>query len=358
MVLVLISAAASNMLLQDARRVRTLTASTQALYVAEAGISANLPGLEDDSTTGWTVFGPTSGTTGGETYDATLTRSGARWLLSSTATVSGISKTVSVELKNLYPEALTFAMASGGEVKIKSNQADITVEGDIHANGDMELKEMGGATLLWVKALAPATGRATASGSYDVTSGNVVRDGGGSGGADEIDMPTFNFGDFENVAQTQGTLNVTYFTSDQTFDGSSLDATGKGGLIFVDGEVTFTGTSTIVGGFVATGDIKLNNGAVLTQSHDAANEYPIFMCGGAECRLDGNFNTAEGNIIFATNLLKVRTSGSSASVLGCVIAGEIDILTSNSGETISIKYASIVADDVVSTGLEIIAWNR
>lgn len=350
MVMVFIAVSASNMLLQDIHMIRHLKYSTQAQYLAEAGISDALATL---ATTGCSELS-SSGNLGEGTYSVSVSSIGGRWLVSSIGTVKGVSRTVTVEVRDLYPPALNNALSAGSDVDIKSVEGDITIKGDIHANGDLLLKEQGSPTLIHVQAYGDADGNATCSGSYS-KDGNVTVDGDELEGQPMLPQPTFDFAYFKQVAQDEGNY-ISSGPGSYTFENESITG-GTAGITYVDDDVIFRGTCTITGGFVAKGDITLDSGNTLTQVHDKDNRFPIFLSQeGNRMKLYGRFDTQEGNIVYATNNVKIQTPGGESTVLGTVCAGGWFEIVANNDLTIT--YDKVVASEVVPEGVEIVSWNR
>ena len=354
MLMILVAVGASNMLLQDSYMIKRLRRSQQARYIAEAGLSEAVSFLLGTASTGWSAGGGGASFAEGA-YAYVISQIAGRWLVESTGTVQGVSKVASMELENLTQPALQFALATGGDVSIKAVSGSITVLGDIHANGDMLLKEQGSPTTLRVQVSAPATGRATSVGTYSASMGNVTVDDAinSGGGRPAVPMPVVDFASLRAAAQATGT----YYPAGQAFNNGvpSLNG-GAAGIVFVDGAASFTGANTITGGFVADGDITMNNGNSISQIHDATNNYPIFMSNGALMKLYGNFNTIQGNLVFATNLIKIRTPGGGSQVLGCVIAGgDLDVVA-NADTTLT--YFQVIAPLVLPEGIDITSWNR
>jgi len=361
--MILIAVSASNMLLRDAHMINRLKLSTEALYIAEAGASVALGSLADTVLVGWSA-GTANGALGDGTYSYTISQVGARWLITSTGTVRGVSKTVSLEVENLFPPAMNYALVCGGDVDMKSNQGDCTILGDIHANGDMDLRAQGpGPTVLSVQALAPATGMSTAFGTYteSTTGGNqVIIADPSTHYRDAIPMPTFDFGSLKATAQATGNYVVPPggVGGMQTYNNAAVTG-GVSDITYVDGDVTFQGNCTISGGLVAFGDITLNNGNTISQTIPIGCEYPIFMSQqGSRIRLYGTFNAdaTTPTLIYATNDIKIQTPGGSPTVMGTVIAGG-SLETTANGD-ITFTYAQVVADEVIPQGMVIISWNR
>jgi len=351
MLMILIGVSASNMLLQDAHMVKHLKRSMQAQYIAEAGVSDALASLV---ASGFSEFSSNGNTLGAGEYDIDVTEttvgSESRWLITSTGTVENVSRTTIVEVRDTSSPTLQNALSAGTNIMIRSNQGDVTITGDIHANNDLTLKEIGNPSSLQV------TGAATCSSSnYDVTQGNVSVGTGSGGSQPQLAMPVFNFAYFKQIAETGGGK---YYDGNQSFSNDlNIDEGNAAGITYVSGEASFTGTCKITGGFVATGRITLNNGDILTQVHDAGNRFPIFMCEeGSRIKLYGQFDTAEGNIIYATNDIQIQTPGGASTVAGTVIAGGSFTITANND--LSLTYGLITAPEVVPDILEVVSWNR
>ncbi|MFH1594145.1 MAG: hypothetical protein ABID09_05575 [Candidatus Omnitrophota bacterium] len=358
--MVFIAMTVSNLILQDYHMVKHLKYSMQAQLLAEAGISVAMSALLNDGFDAKDIPGNFPETLLGDgTYDVTVVESGGRVLLSSLGVVGNVSRTVIVEVDDLAPEAMSYALGAGGDVDLKADSGDITVKGNLHANNDMRLKEQGTPTTLTIQAEGTSTGRATASDKYcfpgGVPSGSysIADEANSGGGKDEISMPNINFLSIKAIAQTGGGV---YYSSGQSFDNANLSG-GTAGIIYVNGDVTFTGTCTITGGFVAQGDITINNGNSVTQTHDAGNRFPIFMSeAGNRIKLYGVFSTVAGNIVYATNDIQLTPQGAQTSVLGCVIAGgSFECVAKNN---LVLTYAEINAPEVVPSGIVIVSWNR
>lgn len=361
LVMMLTVVAVSNMLLRDAHMMRHLRRSVQARYLAEAGINAELPALFDQATAaGLAAFGPTASTALGDgSYTTELVQTGARWLLSAEGTVNGVVQEAAVEVTELFPEVLRMALATGADIDIRSVQGDVVINGNIHANGNMRLSEQGQPTQINVMAVnAEITGTATCSGpSYQIMGNVNIADAANSGpNMPPLAMLVFDWGFFRDVAQFGG---GNYINGDTTFDsgaGTGNINGGAAGLTFVDGDARFIGACNITGGFVAAGSIRMNNGNSVNQTHDAGNRFPIFMSNGARMRLYGNFNTVQGNLVFATNDIDIRTPGGGASVLGCVIAGgDMDVVAN---DDLQLDFFQVLSPEFIPEGLEIVSWNR
>ncbi|MGB2705418.1 MAG: hypothetical protein WBC74_00950 [Candidatus Omnitrophota bacterium] len=346
MLMVFIAVAASNMILQDVHIVRHLKYSIQAQYLAEAGVSDALARLVTLSAISF------SENLAGGTYDVTVSEAGGRYLIASVGTFQNIPRTVALEVKGSYPDWTSQALATAGDITIKAVQGSVTIKGDMHANGNMELVEQGPSTALSVEAYGGFAGDATCSGIFTPLSGTVSIAGTYGGGEDMLEMPSFNFTYFKTVAQQEGV----YYSSCPPGGFNNVTFTGgTAGITYVDDNVQFKGTCTITGGFVAAGDIDLKKNNSIVQQHDTNNRFPIFMSGGG-CVLYGLFDTQEGNIVYATNSMKIRTPGGQSLVMGTVLSGGwLDVVANNA---ITLTYGMVDADEVVPLDIEVVSWNK
>lgn len=354
LVLFLIVSFAAYIVSQDSHMINRLKNASQALFLAEAGIAEALAVITNNGISAKddpANFPETAFEEG--TYDVNIIEESSRIMLHSTGTVNNATRTSMAEIEDTFPTAMNCALAAGTDIDIKSVNGDIIIKGDIHANNNLILKEQGSPSEVRIEASATASGMATSSNGFS-TDGNVnIADSANSGGGrPEVSMPSFDFLSFKNAAIADGT----YYDNDKTFNNAGLSG-GSAGIIYVDGDVTFKGDCTIEGGFVARGSITLNNGNSITQTHDAGNLYPIFMSeAGDMMKLYGLFNTTEGNIVYATNNVKIRTPGGSSVVLGCVLAGgSFDIVANND---LILNYGLISSETVITGGLELVSWNE
>lgn len=353
MMLVMIGGFATFMIMQDIYQTKNLIYKIHAQFIAEAGVSRAIVTLLDSGFSAKDTPGNFPSTSfGSGTFDVDVAQSGTRVLLNSAGTFNNVIKTVTVEVKSLYPTAMNCALAAAGDIVMKSNQGDIVIKGDIHANGDMDLTEIGQPTAFNIQSWGSATGKATASGSYSKGAGVTVADAANSGGSKPLlTFPSFDFGYLKSVAQASGTYNP---SGNETFNGASLSG-GAAGIYYLEGKATFKGNCTITGGFVAGGEVTLNNGESITQVHDAGNRFPIFFSND-KIKSYGILNTSEGNIMYATNSVKIETPGGISTVLGTVLSGGWYDIVANGNLTLT--YQSISIPELIDTGIEIVSWNK
>ncbi|MFH1791534.1 MAG: hypothetical protein ABH885_06095 [Candidatus Omnitrophota bacterium] len=336
----------SSIVAQDSHFVRRLKYSTQAQYLAEAGLSEAIVVLINNGFSAKDTASnfPLTNLAGG-TYDVTVIQSGGRVILSSAGVVQSAERTAAIEVKSRYPEALEYSLATGGDVDIKTVHGDVTIKGNIHANGNMSLDDV------VIQAYGGQSGKATCSGSTYTAIHSSIADTANSGpNKPMVTTPVFDFAYLKGVAQSSGT----YYSGGKTFNGANITG-GTAGLTYVNGDVTFKNTCRITGGFVAAGKITINNNNSCTQTQDAGNRFPIFLCTGL-AKLYGLFNTEEGNIVYSTTQVKINSNGGTAVVLGAVVSGG-DLFV-NAHDDVAMTYFKVTASEVVSEGLEIVSWNR
>jgi hypothetical protein len=369
MMMIIVGVAASNLLMQDAHMIRHLKESTQAQYIAEGGISRTLTSMATSGFS-YTAYDSSNNSLGSGEYDIDVIKwvvdpndpAKDRWLITSVGRAGSASRTATMEVKDLSSGALNYALAAGTNIYLKATNGMITVKGDIHANNFLTLHENGDD--IRVEAYGPLNGKATCtsnkSNAYTLkpsATAIYINDRGNSGSnKPRLNMPTFDFGTFKAIAQATGE----YYTGNQPFNNNpniGASAGNTAGITYVDGDATFTGTCQITGGFVAKGDITLNNNNTLTQVAHFTNAYPIFMSeAGTRIRLYGVFTSTGGNIVYATNNVQIETPGGTSTILGTVIAGGSFFITANND--LSLTYQNITAPGVQPIAIEIVSWNR
>jgi len=351
-ILMTAATAAFYMLLQDLHMTETLINKIEAQYLAEAGISAALVVLIDN---GFAAKNTSSNfpltSLGSGTYDVTVIDSGGRTLLSGVGVYKGVSKTVVVEVKDRSPSSMGMALAAAGDITIKGVSGDVIINGDLHANGDMLLAEQGSGTTFSVESYGSATGKATSTGSYSATGVTLDDSANSGGGKPMLSFPSISFLYLKNIAIAEGTYDN---RSSATFNDASLSG-GAAGIYYLEGDATFKGDNTISGGFVAGGDIDLNNNNSIIQSHDAGNRFPVFISGDA-MSLYGIITMDEGGIMYATNSVKIRTPGGISTVLGTVQSGGWYDIVANGDLTLT--YSSVSIPELIPSGIDIVSWNK
>ena len=350
--------ALSFMMQQDMRLIYRIKDRDQARLLAEAGVHAALVKINDE---GYPVFPQANYITGSldtGSYSVDLTTTGGRDLVTSSGTVSGVTETVSAEIRDDTPTALQYFSGAGTDVRIYSFIAGSDIVGDIHANNDVLL--MSGP---WIASLE-ITGDVSATGIVvegtqhitDDTYDNKVYINGlnndaavVSEGADMITFPTFKYTDYQQAADAAGD----YYSGDQSFTGT---LTPTSGVIYVDGDVTITGNCTLNGGLIAN-NITVSGGlfgATLTQNAVAEDKNNVIIAKSGDILIYGRLFT-EKALLYASQDIRAAQAFAEIEVNGIMLAGR-DIRMWNFITIIDYNYVDMSPD--IEETFSVVSWNK
>ncbi|MGB2662076.1 MAG: hypothetical protein WBD04_06810 [Candidatus Omnitrophota bacterium] len=240
-----------NMMKQDVNLVQRVVLIEQASYVARAGINHAFARLQKD---GFDAREDFQGTLDTGTYTVTYSETAGRYTLTSLGATRGVTRTIIVEVVPLTPTALNFASGAGNNYSLFASLAVAVIRGGIHANNDVYLSARRFFSSLTVTGSVSAKGIVKLGAKYkesDDFDQNVVINGisGESAtyeeGARGITFPSFNYERYREEAQESGD----YYDTSQVFDSVTLSP--GNGIVFVDGDATFTGNCDLYGGIVA-----------------------------------------------------------------------------------------------------------
>jgi len=229
-----------------------LRVSTQSQAVAEAGLAAALARLRGN----WSLINSSfpSGNIDDGTYTTTRSTSGGRYLIETTGTVKGHSRTVSAEVKAPTVSALDYVIAGGGSgnhvIDVGTGQSSGTIAGDIYMGGPVTIdgpSSGGGGTLDItgdVESLSTITSGSNMSISGASTSNTTTT----------VAFPTVDFSYYQAIASASGQ----YYNGDVTYATGTIPASPAGGVIYVNGNVTIQGTQNTTASIVATGNITIS----------------------------------------------------------------------------------------------------
>ena len=360
--MVLIGTGLSNMIMQDTHLIKNMRYSTQALLIAESGINdalATLVSLGFNAVNNGGNFPQKA--YGGGTYDVDVIQSGGRVLLRSVGTISGISRTVSCEIRNTTPTAMYYMMSAGSTLRLRSFfLSSVDVNGDLHANDDVRLR----AQALAVIDIDPC---ADPSGCCDgsVSAGDKIFKTIGFwaaiyiSGSETENAPLVTFPNFDYVYyQQQAQAGSSYYAGDQTFGsvGTTTNLNPSTGIVYVEGTATLQGTVNVYGGIVAD---RIRVIGRLNQHKSGTKNVIISRTNDIEVmyRLD-----AEEAIVFAGRDFQVISAGSTVSVTGILLGGRDisiwDVLTN-----ITYNHLVLYPDGLLISGaggfaLEVLNWTR
>ncbi len=287
---------------------KSLNKATQAQNLADAGLSEAIAVLSVSFSKKNNPANFPLRTLANGTYDVTVVESGGRVLLKSAGTVDNIQKTATAEVEDLTPTALNYGEAAGGNIKLDTIFLAMSlINGDLFANQDVTLKAYFLA-LIDVNGNVFAGGSATRQGNVDWYSA--------TSNAGNITFPVYDFNYYKAIAQANGT----YYAAAQTWTNKSFNLNNTGGVLFVDGDVTFWGlNNSLTGCLVTTGTVRLYG--TLTQAK-AANypTYPAIMTSDKDILCFSVGKLFADGLVYAGKDLSLLGVFSRIKVTGSVIA--------------------------------------
>ncbi len=256
--------------------VKQIQSRTQAKYLADAGLSYALGSLKDS----WSTSASFSSTSLGlGTFSASAATSSGRTLVTGTGTIESISRTATAEVTAPGVSALDYVFASGGDMEIDSGTSSSpgTITGDIYSGGDADLDGPSTGGSLTIVGDIDSTGSITADPSVTVVGTQTPSF------SETVTFPTVDFAYYQAIA----VANSQYIATDQAYTTASpIPAAPAGGVIFVNGNISITGTQSTTACIVATGDITLSKaGSVypmvtITAPTISGVTYPAVLCQG------------------------------------------------------------------------------
>ena len=315
---------------------------TQARNIAASGIELALSKLNLDTT--WTGVNNLSIADGTLTVTVAATTSkypggpnmsliGMK-VITSTGTENNQTVTISSVLKLAstpsVPNFLTYAIASGnnlqlqGSVNIRDNY-NSTWNANVHSNGDLQTS----GNAYSVRGFGTYSKQISSAHNRFVPNVNPNSDPVNAKIA-PITLPTFNPNDYKSIA-----TNVS--NSSLTINGSTTLGTKSNPVIYyVNGNLTFRGSTTGYGIFIVTGNITFN-GNVTVNTSDPDGSTLGFYAGG-NIQSSGNINLA-GQMYASGN---IQTEGN-FTLVGSMTARKDVQLAGN--PTILYKPASVALTD-------------
>ena len=304
-IVIIVSAALSCMLLRDAFTVKRLKASSQAYYLAEAGIEEAIEYLwrnnfNDAIIAGFSIMRDL----GDGDIDVILNTS--RWasekilLIISRGTVANISRTIKTEIKSTEPIYFDYAVLSNGKIFVTGNSNIYCNSAfGIHSNnpttsvgafGSGAIDIVGITSDCWVYGNASAVGGIGVRNHGHLTGTKTHQ-------ATAVALPSFNAEFFAYYYNLAGSDYI--YSGTKTFTTNLAPTTG---VIYVNGNVVLEGTITVTGCIVATGDIRVNWATRGTVTQTQVGNLPALMSSGGGIWIGDPANLngliyAAGNII-------------------------------------------------------------
>jgi len=350
----------------------------QARNIAEAGINHAFAKIKAQ---GFTAASGFSGSldTGSYTvvFDGPDTVSGRpgeeKYLITSTGKVNKTSVTVSAEIRDRTATALDYLGGAENDVRIANFLAISPINGDLHANNDVYLKA--------IIAILNVTGNVSAKGVVKEGSKLHKRDGlfGGfldllvyingdnndsatvieGDDAPNVTFPTFDYGAYKQAAIDSGS----YYDGDQVYNGQILAPSG--GVVYVDGDVTFLGDNQISGGIIAD-NINIGNfdgldsvQGSLTQMSTDDNRNVIIAKNG-DIGVIGQLYTEEA-LVYASQDIVSLENDAVIDINGSVLAGR-DLYMWAVWTIIAYDYIKMSPRDMLDAEgndlLRVVSWNK
>ena len=248
---------------QSMHRIHRTAHNAQAQAVAEAGIADMVAKLGANYTLWQNKTNTATFFTNGAYYVTTelqtngnvLITSDGIYMAASNRTIMELLGTVQTHWNELYNT--NSAIMSDGDVRFSS--AAWTMDGDIHANQDVE-----GTSGAWNGTI---NGNVSAGGTVS----GLNPSGTTTNGADlETVPPTgpFNFNSYRQMA----TNNGVYLEGNQTLVGKPI-ASPSNGILYVNGDLTIQNQSSLTGTIVVARDVTIVNH--FTQTNDPSCYIPV-----------------------------------------------------------------------------------
>ncbi len=312
--------------------VNRIQKSMQAQQLAEAGLVRALSTIRTSWSSINTASNFPSTALGNGTYDASVTSSSGRYLVSSVGTVSGITRTVTAEVQAPSGSALDYMFAAGGNLDLDpgSGQSVGTVTGDIYAAGNMTLNGPSGGTLLTVTGDAYANGNLTSGAAVTVTGSSTPN------WSQTEAFPTIDYSFFQTIAQA----NSQYTNGNVTYASGGIPANPAGGVIYVNGNVTIRGTQSTTACIVATGNITIEKQGSTYPRVDI-NQYSTYPA-----------MLVQGNIQFSST----GNGGAYWNADGLVYTGGNIQVSSGNHDAFTFNGSIVARGNIETTGMT--AWNN
>ena len=311
--MVLVSASVFQLSTQHMHYISVLRKSSQAQYLAEAGLSAAVATLTANFSNKDNAGLFPATTLGVGSYDVTVVQTGGRVLLKSVGTVQSVQRLASLEVEDLTPTALNHGEAAGGDIDLRTiigSDSDIT--GTLFANQDVDLRAFFSSSIT-INGDVYAGGTASKIGNVTWWSG--------TSGAGNITFPNYDFNFYKAIAQANP---PNYYLGNQTWTNQTFNLNATGGVLFVDGDVTLRGTTNITGTLISTGRIRIY-GTVNQAKAVNFPSYPAMMTSTDDILLltipfISTGKLFANGLVYAGNDFKLLGIFSEANVTGSVIA--------------------------------------
>ncbi|OIO39657.1 MAG: hypothetical protein AUJ72_00275 [Candidatus Omnitrophica bacterium CG1_02_46_14] len=314
MIMILIGGFIFQLTSQDTRLVIQMKRSLQAQQLAEAGLARALSTLAASWSGGCTT---SNVALGAGTYSTSRTLSGGRYLVSSTGTVEGVSRTTTAEVTEPVTSAFNYALAAGSELEFEIvGQSFIVTGGDIYGGEEVELEAKASSSTITV-------GKIDSGGEIEVSGSGTITTGTQTENAPQVTFPTVDFSYYQTIAQSTGT----YYSGNKTFSTINSIPSPAGRVVFVNGNVTISASQSTTATIIATGSITISGGTT-TISPPSSQPAMLTQTGTIAISGTGASNPAGLSVtglIYSGNNFTISGNHHTVTVNGLIVAqGELE----------------------------------
>lgn len=345
------------MTVSDLHYVNRLKLSLQAQQLADAGLSRMLSALNNN----WngSVGGTLSANLGPGSYSASVSQSGGRYLVSSAGTVQGVQRIATAEVVKPSLSALDYAIAGGGNMNLDSGTANSpgTINGNVYSGGNLGMDGASNGPLLTINGLVQAAGNISTNATVSVSGSTTPQY------ETALNFPTPDLTFYKGIAQT----NSTYYSGNQAFSNANpLPSNPPGGVIYIAGNVSITGTQTINGCLVVSGNLTITkSGSVYPQiTINKFGSYPALIDAGnfgfSSTGSGGAFLTANSLVYGGGNWTFNSGNHDNLTINGSLIARGNLGMSPQSFNNVTVNYVAqnYSGVNVTSSGMQIVSYNR
>jgi len=286
-----------------AHRVTIIKHSSQAIAVANAGISDMITAL-DTNYNWWKTNTMTASFAGGSYTVVSENPTVNVVVLTSTATVEGWTRVTQIELLGTGTDpndillSTNKAVHADGQIRIES---DAVLDGDVANNGGSRYEDED----------IVVSGNVFSVTGIDLEE-NLTVTGTTNPAAAPVGMPNFDFA----VYKQQAIDNGIYYSASQTFETNTTFSPANG-IVYIDGDILFeAGDFVLAGVMVSPTSIRLEGGTTLTQTQTIPG-LPALLSEGT-LRLEADNLTLMGAVYGGTS---IRVEGNNVSIYGAIISG-------------------------------------
>lgn len=305
---IIASSALSFMLLKDAFTVKRLKASTEAYYLAEAGIEEAIQILWDNTFD--TSQFPKVRNMGGGTINIAAPNT-SKWasdnilLMTSTGTVRGITRTLKIEVKANIPPSFNYVMLSNGKIFVtQGSVVNCGTSIGVHSNSSAQggffatsaVDVVGILYDCYIYGNASAVGKVRERYHGHITGSKTNR-------APSVSLPSFD-ATFFNYYIQKAIASGDVYTPGSGTQRFNTNLNPANGVIYVNGNVSLEGNITINGCIIATGDIDINFITDGTVIQNQFGGFPALMSRGGAIRI-WDPTTLNGLVYAAGNIATV-----------------------------------------------------